>query len=340
VSNSDACRRIGIVSIALVAVCLAPWVRGQAFAATNPGPGQLWIATHDADHPWLGRIADLGSEGWVDPATLIERLRRKSFVLLGEQHDHPDHHRLEAWVIGELAHGGRRPAVFLEMLPIDRRPELERFWRGGSREVPDFYDAVGWEKLGWGSRALWEPLFETLLAANLRPRAADLARQAGAPHPSAGRRLPEGHRLPEHQRAALAETIHEAHCGVLDAEGVDRMVRFQRARDAQLAQALTEHNAPQRILVAGAGHVRRDRGVPYQLREHPEKEARGVVSVGFLPVEPAFSGPPAFRDLAARFALDFIWWTPRHDLRDPCERFREALEGLRSKGGAKDESSP
>ncbi|NNL84314.1 MAG: ChaN family lipoprotein [Myxococcales bacterium] len=338
-SNSAACRRIGIVSIALIAVCLAPWARGPAAAAT-PNHGGPWIATHDADHPWLGRIADLGSEGWVDPSTLIERLRRASFVLLGEQHDHPDHHRLEAWVIGELARGGRRPAVFLEMLPLDRRPALDRFWRGGSREVADFYDAVGWEKLGWGSRALWEPLFETLLAANLRPRAADLARVAGAGHPPAGHPRPEGHALPEPQRVALAETIREAHCGVLDAAGVDRMVRFQRARDAQLARVLAEHNAPQRILVAGAGHVRRDRGVPYQLREHPEKEARGVVSVGFLPVDPAFSGSPVFREINANFALDFVWWTPRHDLRDPCERFQKALEGLRRKNTPRDEGTP
>ena len=246
-------------------------------------------------------------------------------MILGEQHDHPDHHRLEGRVIAELAAGGRRPAVFLEMFAIDRAPQLRRHWKSGNRALEAFYDAVGWDTLGWGSRPLWQPLFETLLRLELEPRAANRPRSPPLEEP------PTGHELAPAHASALAETIRDAHCGVLDDRGAARMVAVQQARDAQLALSLDLHHAPQRILVTGQGHARRDRGVPYQLRLDPRKGRDGIATLHFASVDPEHRDEPQYDELAATFSADFIWWTPRHDLRDPCERFRESLEALRKK---------
>ncbi len=306
---------IAIACLLAIAWCAAP----------ASGEGEAWRAAHDLDHPWVGRIADLNREQWIDADTLFRELRRATFVILGEQHDHPDHHRLEARVIAELAAGGRRPAVFLEMFAIDRAPELRHYWKSGNRDLAAFYDAVSWDALGWGSRPLWRPLFETLLQLELEPRAANLPRSTPRD------RMPTSHELAPTHASALAEVIRNAHCGVLDESGVARMVAVQRARDARLALSLEGHHAPQRILVTGQGHARRDRGVPYQLRVDPREDRAGIATLHFASVDPERRGEPDYRELEEMFSADFVWWTPRHDLRDPCERFRESLEALRKK---------
>ena len=44
----------------------------------------------------------------------------RDFVLLGEKHDNPDHHRLQAWMIDALVARGRRPAIAMEMLDAEQ----------------------------------------------------------------------------------------------------------------------------------------------------------------------------------------------------------------------------
>src|SRR5690606_21564079 len=53
-----------------------------------------------------------------------------------------------------------------------------------------------------------------------------------------------------------------------------------------------------------------------------------VAAVGLLevdPDEPAEATPPG--DLP----FDSVWWTPRLDLEDPCEKFCESLERIRTR---------
>jgi hypothetical protein len=47
-----------------------------------------------------------------------------------------------------------------------------------------------------------------------------------------------------------------------------------------------------------------------------------VVSVAMLEVRADMADPPTL-------AVDYMWFTPRVDDRDPCERFRSDLERLR-----------
>jgi uncharacterized iron-regulated protein len=62
------------------------------------------------------------------------------------------------------------------------------------------------------------------------------------------------------------------------------MVDVQRARDAQMAHSLIAAGDPGgAILVAGAGHVRADYGIPVYIRvKAPEKR---VISISFIEVD-------------------------------------------------------
>jgi hypothetical protein len=78
------------------------------------------------------------------------------------------------------------------------------------------------------------------------------------------------------------------------------------------------------VLVAGAGHVRTDRGVPIALAALAP-DAR-VLSVAFVEVRDDRQDPGSYAERfgAATLPFDFVWFTPRVDDSDPCERFRTA----------------
>jgi uncharacterized iron-regulated protein len=118
--------------------------------------------------------------------------------------------------------------------------------------------------------------------------------------------------------------IREGHCGMADDDMVRVMIEAQRVRDATLADALLRSSVPA-VLIAGAGHARKDSGVPLYLgRRAPE---RRVVSIVF--VEVGHQTPHEIAELEQQF--DFVWFTPRVDDLDPCDRFREQLEKMRPK---------
>jgi uncharacterized iron-regulated protein len=103
----------------------------------------------------------------------------------------------------------------------------------------------------------------------------------------------------------------------------------QRARDAQMAEAML--NAPGgdgAVLIAGAGHVRNDRGVPAYLRQIVP-DARPV-SVAFLEVDPKRPDVESYvTRFEGRLPFDYVWFTPAVDDEDPCEKFRKSLERMR-----------
>ena len=97
------------------------------------------------------------------------------------------------------------------------------------------------------------------------------------------------------------------------------MSAAQRARDATLGESVLEGAKDGRaVLIAGAGHVRTDRGAGAWLAQRrPDKR---LVAIAFVEVE---DGSDAPADYAARFhadtlPFDYVWFTPRASNDDPC----------------------
>ena len=81
---------------------------------TPPGParaGAPWITSLDRDNPLVGRLYQPSARTFVDESTAVAALRKARFVLLGEKHDNPDHHRLQAHLLRQLiGPAGTRPS--------------------------------------------------------------------------------------------------------------------------------------------------------------------------------------------------------------------------------------
>ena len=106
----------------LLLCCLSLLVACQSRGVLPP-PAP--IASEGRDHAGLGVILDLRSGERITPQRLVERLARPSRVVVGEQHDNPDHHALQLWLSRELA--ARRPqgSVLLEMLKPNQQTRVD-----------------------------------------------------------------------------------------------------------------------------------------------------------------------------------------------------------------------
>ena len=275
----------------------------------------------------------------IDGAALVDRLQQARFVLLGEKHDNPDHHLLQAWLLQALIAAGRRPAVGFEMFTVSDAPAIAAHLAAHPVDVDGLAEAVNWSASGWPDWAMYRPIAEAALQAHLPVVAANLA---AAMVRSLSQRGTAGldtafiarHGLDREPAAdvgtAIAEEIRTAHCGHASEAQVNAMMLVQRARDAQMAESLAAAASPDgAVLIAGAGHVRRDYGIPaYLARLTP---GASVSSVAFLEVSQDRLNP---RDYAAwfrrqRIPFDYVWFTPRVDEQDPCAAFDEQLKKLR-----------
>lgn len=335
---------------AALALTLAPTLRGRAglaaalgiaFACTPlrpPAEGSSWQSAIAVDHPLAGRIFDLGAGVEIGEPELVGALARVRFVILGESHENEDHHRLQAQVLRGLAARGAAPAVAFEMLRADQQQLLDAVLADDAPSAGAVRDATDWDEGGWPDFVLYAPVFEAALAAGSPLVAADLSREqrlqlaSGDPPPAALRaRFGLEEPLPEPIQRTLERDLLEAHCGMLPASALGRLVQVQRGRDAALARALLEapgsgdagtERGVRAVLIAGAEHARKDRGAPRALaRLAPGSD---VASLAFLEVDVDQRDPWA--DLGARYGsepvFDYVWYTPKASRELPCDRWR------------------
>lgn len=337
------CRSVpwALFAAAALAACGGGAVREDAPAGAPPA----WQTEVYADHPLVGTIWLPGEGRRATPDELVERLVAQDLVLLGERHDNADHHALQAWTVARLVEAGRRPALVLEMLSADQAAALET-WRATQPTTAEGLGAaVGWEDSGWPDWSLYAPIAERVVAARLPVLAANLGHGAvfrlareglAALSDEERRRAALDAPLPTELQTDLEAELVAGHCGHAAPAMLAGLAAVQRARDGSFARTLLDGaagpGADGAVLIAGNGHTRRDRGVPWYLaRLAPD---RRVATVAFLEVVAGWTTPA---DYAAAFGgdlpYDAVWFTPRVDDVDPCEEFREQLERMQRHHG-------
>jgi uncharacterized iron-regulated protein len=317
--------------IVTVAVCwLLP---AGAMAEIPPLPAPAAALGHA--HPLLGKIVR-AQDGRPLTASQVALLAAgHDFALLGEKHDNPDHHLLQAWMVAALVALGRRPAVAMEMLDGDQAASLAEYRARAGADAAGLGAAVGWQARGWPDWAMYAPIAEVVLTANLPIVPANPTRAATrsigrggfeALEPALRDMIAASPRLDPAQSASLAEELRASHCGQLPDAALPRMSDVQWARDAHMATVLRDAAQPgaMAVLIAGSGHVRTDRGVPWHLRH--VAPARKSLALAFVEVGDRRDDPREY-GLSDRF--DILWFTARVDDQDPCAKFEGSLRRQR-----------
>ncbi|HXP95181.1 MAG TPA: ChaN family lipoprotein [Telmatospirillum sp.] len=284
-----------------------------------------WRAPLAQNHPLVGRIWLTGPGRFVDETDLATHLSEADFVLLGERHDNPDHHRLQTWALTQIVAAGRRPVVAFEMISPEQAPALQRHLQDHPGDVAGLAEALDWQHGNWPDWLFYQPLFAVAIQANLPLRAANLPQGTlrtivrGQPLPVETQRF---YRLDQALAPALvtamAEEIRQSHCRQLPERAIAPMVDVQRARDAAMAHAMADDTPNGGLLIAGAGHTRTDRGVPMQLAALAPR--RTIFSLAFVEVADEQTDPAAYGEAfgAPELPFDAIWFTPRASDDDPC----------------------
>jgi uncharacterized iron-regulated protein len=316
-------------------VCLACSTPKMA-PAPAPAPAR-WESPLGADHPLAGVVFDVSSGRRASEAELSARVQASDIVLVGETHDNPDHHRLQASILRTFAAAHPAPAVVFEMLNRDQQPAVDATLAAHPGDADALGKAVAWDASGWPAWSMYRPVFEAALAARGPIVAAGLDRSAAmriaheglaALDPALVQAFALNAPLPPEEQTALRKEMSEAHCGLLPESMLDSMVLVQRSRDALLAERLHEgvERAHGAFLVAGAGHVRRDRGVPAQLTR--AYGARSL-AIGLVQVSAEDATPERYAAAFEATALpfDFVWFTPRGNDVDHCAEMRAHVKG-------------
>ncbi len=257
---------------------------------------------------------------WVDPASslplssadLFARLAQRSTVLLGEEHDDPEHHRWQLHTIAALY--GRKPDMVLgfEMFPRRVQPVLDR-WVRGELSIQEFLERTGWAEV-WGyDSALYLPLFHfarqnriPMIALNVdRSLVSRVSREGWAAIPEAEREglsdpapPSEGYRRylarvfaykrrfgteQARERGAFPELGPAERDRIFADPGFGRFAEAQITWDRAMAEALlaarSRGRSPLVVGIIGKGHLIHGFGVPRQLADLGVRDAAVLLPV-------------------------------------------------------------
>ena len=229
----------------------------------------------------------------------LQALGATDLLLLGEQHDAPEHQQIHAEVVQTLAQQGRLAALALEM--ADTGTSTAGLPRDANEDAVQ--KALQWNDKGWP----WKHYGPAVMAAV----------QAGVP--VLGANLPRARmrdamadatldaRLPPPALLAQQEAIRTGHCNLLPETQTLPMTRIQVAKDVSMARTMEQAAQPGKVVVlmAGSGHVDRSLGVPQHLPATLSHKAVGLRAGGARP-----------GDSTALF--DSIWATKPIEPKDYC----------------------
>ena len=265
------------------------------------------------DHPLAGKIWSSYTNNLTSIDDIVAAAEAADALLLGEKHDNARHHELQATLIKRLAVSRPPAAVVWEMI----EPGLDPVLAAANSNAEALGGTLRWADTGWPPWAEYQPIADAAIGHRLTMYGAALPR-------SQVRALLDGttslkdlgaRPLDGDRHDALLDQLEASHCGAVPRSALSGMASVQTARDAALAQktadAIARGEYP--IVITGNGHARRDRGIPWHLPR------RTLLVVAFVEVQRDLENPALY---LAPGTADFVWFTPRLDEKDPCERFR------------------
>ncbi|MBC7530754.1 MAG: ChaN family lipoprotein [Oligoflexus sp.] len=247
-----------------------------------------------------------------------------NIFLLGEQHDNPLHHQIQQEIIDKLGRDGRLRAVVFEQIDWTEQGVLSVLNPDNVKKLPK---KIEWDKSGWPDYELYRPLIETAVKYKARVIAGGLPKNRlpllysngyeGAFTATEIERLHVRSILDAEGAELLQKEIYESHCKMIPEDHVLKMVPVQRARDAALIRGY-QNEAPidgVTVFILGAGHARKEFGVPTLLKLAAPKTKIWAVGMQEEGSEPF---PPG--------AFDKVWVTEKFEHPDHCADMKKHMD--------------
>lgn len=262
----------------------------------------------------------------------LEAYKSAQVILLGEQHDNPIHHEIQAGVLKALADEGRLKTVIFEQVDWTYQGTLAQLNRDNFERLEKKLD---WKDSGWPDFDMYQPLFKTAFTARAKIVAGGLPKNRVQALYSAGYEIAFNAaeieriklRVPLDGQATelLQKEIFDGHCKMIPEDHVQKMIPIQRARDAALVKGYINEadNSGVTVFILGNGHARKEFGVPSLLRTINPKLK--LWSVGIQEVG---------SDVFPEGAFDKVIITPKVEREDPCAQMKKHLDEKAGTGTA------
>lgn len=278
--------------------------------------GGLWLSAL-----WLSACASAPPQQTATTSPIAQATDAPTFVLMGELHDNPEHHRVRGEQLRRMIRETPGTVVVFEQIGRAQDDAVAEARRVAPADMDATLAAGQFDRKNW-RWPLHQPLFDAVLAGGAELRGGNLereqvrriVREGDAAWPADLLALRQRTRWEPAQQAALVQDIQEGHCNAMPAAMLPGMVQAQRARDAAMAQAMLDaraRGATRVVLIAGNGHVRRDVAVPVYLQA-AGVAASDIRAIAYL--EPA-STPGAGE-------YDAVERAPAPERGDPCAAFK------------------
>jgi uncharacterized iron-regulated protein len=263
-------------------------------------------------------IVRMSDQSLVQVTQLLDELIHSDVAVLGEVHDNPSHHQLRAELLRQMPAASK--TVVAEHLNWRQRFKPQAKLLTGLQAVG--FDAQGW---AW---PLHQPLFEAVNAMNMPlmggnlPSASikEVFKTRGASLPKPVNTLLAKAPFDAMQRQAMEEEINQGHCGAMPASMFEGMAAVQRGRDAAMAEVALAHLPS--IVLAGNGHAWKHLGVPFVVyKAAPQLRNLSVLFMEWDDTRPSTEKQAFLTELVEQ--ADYVWLTPSHPHKDPCESFHK-----------------
>ena len=267
-----------MIPLCVLAICLA-----QADPLSLPigRPGKAQVLP--------GQIVNLNTDKSSSIADIAKAAEGFRFVFLGENHDQPEHHKMQAAIIEALVANGRDVIVGFEMFTRPAQSSLNP-WTLGWWSEDEFVEKSDWKKQ-WGlDYSLYKPIFDVvkshrlpMVALNI-PR--DWVRAVGRGGPSA---------MPSESNGEVPslDLSNKDHRAVFDAlmgghppmgnQGQNiyaAQVLWDTAMADSALKYLANHPTTSKtvfVVIAGSGHVMYGQGINWRVRQRTGESGLTVV---------------------------------------------------------------
>ena len=280
-----------------------------------PAPAPLYVPQ---------RVYDGRRQAFSDFELMLADLSRADVIFVGEQHDDPNTHRLEAAILDGLRRRSAQLTVSLEMFERDVQPSLDSYLDGATSEEEFLKSSRPWPRYATDYRSLVEMAKRErwpVVAANVPRRIAAEAAKGG-PAAIDGLTAVDRAYAARDLRCPLDayferfwETMNghpiaaaEKDAGTERRASTERYFFSQCVKDETMAESIAARvDAPGPIVhVTGAFHSDFGHGIPERVRRRAE--GRRVAIVSIVPVKDLDAVAPSAEDLRR---ADYLLYTLR-----------------------------
>jgi len=235
----------------------------------------------------------------IENSDIIKTLSNTSVVLIGEDHENPEHHRMQLHTMTQLYAQQPNMALGFESFPRSTQKSLDQ-WVNGELSEDDFIKAVRWDEVWRFNKDYYLPMFHfarmnkiPMIALNVERKLVSTVSNKGwdnvdesmregvsKPKPASKNYM---HVLAEVFAQHMPKHAHESESGQAqevseeDLNAIIENPSFQKFMQGQLvwdramaeaiAKSLKEEKVSLVVSVMGAGHVMGDYGVVHQLKD-------------------------------------------------------------------------